>query len=43
MYEGKCQGCDGYGPVDDQSLCEDCAAQVDESNDEDWSPDISEE
>jgi len=26
--EGKCQACDRYGPVDDLSLCEDCAAML---------------
>jgi hypothetical protein len=24
-YEGKCQACDAYGPVDDLSLCDSCA------------------
>jgi len=23
-YEGKCQACDAYGPVDDLSLCNSC-------------------
>jgi len=27
-YDGQCQACDSYGPVDDLSLCEDCAAKL---------------
>lgn len=26
-YEGKCQACDAYGPVDDMSMCESCAGK----------------
>jgi len=26
-YEGQCQACDEYGPVDDMSLCNDCAGK----------------
>jgi len=26
--EGKCQACDCYGPVNDLSLCENCAAML---------------
>lgn len=25
-WEGQCQACDRYGPVDDLMLCEDCSA-----------------
>lgn len=28
-YEGQCQACDMYGPVDDLSLCNDCAGKLD--------------
>jgi len=28
-YEGQCQACDLYGPVNDLSLCQDCAAKLD--------------
>ena len=27
-YEGKCQACDAYGPVDDMSMCFDCAGKL---------------
>jgi prepilin-type N-terminal cleavage/methylation domain-containing protein len=27
LYDGKCQACDAYGPVDDISLCEECAGK----------------
>ena len=27
--EGKCQACDEYGPVDDLSLCDECAGNLD--------------
>ncbi|MBN2090461.1 hypothetical protein JW964_12680 [candidate division KSB1 bacterium] len=26
-YEGQCQACDEYGPVDDMSLCPECSAK----------------
>ncbi len=26
-YEGKCQACDAYGPVDDMSMCDACAGK----------------
>lgn len=26
-YDGQCQACDMYGPVDDMSLCEDCGGK----------------
>ena len=28
-YEGQCQACDNYGPVDDMSLCKDCSGRLD--------------
>jgi len=28
-YEGQCQGCDNYGPVDDLMLCNECSAKLD--------------
>ena len=27
-YDGECQGCDIYGPVDDMSLCDECAGKL---------------
>lgn len=27
-FEGKCQSCDAYGPVDDMSLCNDCSGKL---------------
>ncbi len=27
MWDGQCQACDRYGPVNDLSLCEDCAGK----------------
>lgn len=27
LWDGQCQACDAYGPVDDMSLCEDCAGK----------------
>lgn len=30
MYQGKCQGCDDYGEVNDIMLCDDCAEKVEE-------------
>ena len=27
-YEGQCQACDLFGPVNDLSLCRDCAAKL---------------
>lgn len=28
--DGKCQGCDDYGTVDDLGLCDDCGKKVEE-------------
>ena len=28
LWDGQCQACDGYGPVNDMSLCEDCAGKL---------------
>ena len=28
IWDGKCQACDCYGPVDDMSLCEECAGKL---------------
>jgi hypothetical protein len=28
IWDGKCQACDGYGRVNDLSLCEDCAGKL---------------
>jgi hypothetical protein len=28
LWDGKCQACDAYGPVDDMSLCEECAGKL---------------
>jgi len=28
VWDGKCQACDAYGPVDDLSLCETCGMKV---------------
>ena len=27
IWDGKCQACDQYGPVDDLSLCEECGSK----------------
>jgi hypothetical protein len=27
IWDGQCQACDRYGPVNDMSLCEDCAGK----------------
>lgn len=27
LWDGQCQACDAYGPVDDMSLCEECAGK----------------
>ena len=27
-YEGQCQSCEEYGPIDDMSLCNDCAVKL---------------
>lgn len=27
-YEGQCQACDNFGPVDDMSLCDECAGKL---------------
>ena len=28
FWDGQCQACDRYGPVNDLSLCEDCAGKL---------------
>jgi hypothetical protein len=28
LWEGQCQACDTWGPVDDLMLCEDCTAKL---------------
>jgi hypothetical protein len=28
IWDGQCQACDRYGPVNDLSLCEDCAGKL---------------
>jgi len=28
MWDGQCQACDSYGPVDDMSLCETCGTML---------------
>jgi hypothetical protein len=28
IWDGQCQACDRYGPVDDLSLCEDCGPKL---------------
>lgn len=35
MMEGKCQGCDSYGEVDDIGLCESCAEDLEDEDDDD--------
>lgn len=32
MYQGKCQGCGGYGEVDDINLCADCAEDLEKED-----------
>ena len=34
MVNGKCQGCDSYGEVDDIMLCESCAEELEEADSE---------
>jgi hypothetical protein len=29
FYEGECQGCDIFQPLDDLDLCEECAGKLD--------------
>lgn len=35
MYQGKCQGCGGYGEVDDINLCDDCAEDLEKQDNPD--------
>ncbi len=37
-YDGKCQACDAWGPVDDISMCEDCSGKFerDTIRNRDW-------
>lgn len=32
MYQGKCQGCDAHGEVDDIMLCDRCAEYLEKSD-----------
>ena len=32
MYQGKCQGCDEYGEVDDIMLCYECAEDLEKQD-----------
>ena len=43
IWDGKCQACDCYGPVNDLSLCEDCAGKLERDliRQRDWDYSVS--
>ena len=42
-YEGKCQSCGIYGPIDDMSLCDECAGKLERDliRQRDWNYSVS--
>jgi hypothetical protein len=42
-YEGECQGCDIFGPLNDLGLCEECAGKLDRDliRERDWDYSVS--